>query len=193
MAEIKSVMEIAMEKADRLGRATREELETEKWLDHGRRIVARYLQGEIEDLKASLSDIPGNELSMVLKGATEILLRNIVLPRDKDQWPGIKKALSGFVELKGSMANQIIPRIEQLLESYEQTRDQYYEQLKMQVQNQLGGIKQAISQQYGMAVAAEIDVNSLPEFQREWSRISSEITDQFEQQLIPLKAHLKQL
>jgi hypothetical protein len=193
MAEIRSAIEIAMEKADRMGRATREELENEEWLDNGRRIVARYLQGEIEDLKAGLNDIPGNELSMVLKGAIEILLRNIVLPRDKDQWPGIKKALSGFVELKGSMANQIIPRIEQLLESYEQTRDQYYEQLKMQMQNQLGGIKQAISQQYGMAVAAEIDVNSLPEFQKEWSRIFTEITDQFEQHLIPLKAQLKQL
>ena len=193
MAEIKSAIEIAMEKADRLGHATKEELETEEWLDHGRRIVVRYLQGEIKDLKAGLSDISGNELPLVLKGAAEILLRNIVLPRNKDQWSGIKKALSGFVELKGGMANQIIPRIEQLLKSYEQTRDQYYEQLKMQMQNQLGGIKQAISQQYGMAVAAEIDVNSLPEFQKEWSRISTEITDQFEQQLISLKAQLKQL
>jgi len=193
MAEIRSAIEIAMEKADRLGRATKEELETKKWLDHGHRIVARYMQSEIEDLETGLSDISGNELPLVLKGATEILLRNIVLPRDKDQWPGIKKALSGFVELKGSVANQIIPRIEQLMESYEQTRDQYYEQLKMQMQNHLGGIKQAISQQYGTAMASEIDVNSLPEFQKEWSRISSEITDQFEQQLIPLKAHLKEL
>jgi hypothetical protein len=193
MAEIRSAIEIAMEKADRLGRATKEELETKKWLDHGHRIVARYMQGEIEDLKAGLSDISGNELPLVLKGATEILLRHIVLPRDKDQWPDIKKALSGFVELKGSVANQIIPRIEQLLESYEQTRDQYYEQLKMQMQNHLGGIRQAISQQYGTAIASKIDVNSLPEFQKEWSRISSEITDQFEQQLIPLKEYLKEL
>ena len=193
MAEIKSAIEIAMEKADRLGRATKEELETEKWLDHGRRILARYLQGEIEDLKASLSNIPGNELPLVLKGAIEILLRNIILPRDKDQWPNIKKALNGFVELKGSMANQIIPRIEQLLESYEQTRNQYYEELKMHMQSQFGGIKQAISQQYGTAIASEIDVKSLPEFQKEWSRISSEIIDQFDQQLIPLKAYLKEL
>ena len=193
MAEIRSAIEIAMEKADRLGSATKEELETKKWLDHGHRIVARYMQGEIEDLEAGLSDIPGNEKPLVLKGATEILLRNIVLPRDKDQWPVIKKALSGFVELKGSVVNQIIPRIEQLLKSYEQTRDQYQEQLKMQMQNQLGGIQQAISQQYDTAVAAEIDVNSLPEFQKEWSRISSEITDQFEQQLIPLKEYLKEL
>ena len=74
MAEIKSSIEIAMEKADRLGRAAKEEFDTEKWLDHGRRIVARYLRGEIEDLKADFSDIPGNELPTVLKGAAETLL-----------------------------------------------------------------------------------------------------------------------
>ncbi len=192
MAEIKSSIEIAMEKADRLGRAAKEEFDAEKWLDHGRRIVARYLRGEIEDLKADFSDIPGNELPTVLKGAAETLLRNIVLPRDKDQWPGIKKALSGFVDLKGSTANQIISRIEELLKNYEQTRDQHYEQLKMQMENQLGGIRQAVSQQYGAAIAAEINVNSLPEFQKEWSRISSEINDHFEQKLILLKAHLEQ-
>jgi hypothetical protein len=193
MAEIRSAIEIAMERADRLGRATKEELETDKWINRGHRIVARYMQGEIKDLETGFSDIPGNDLPLVLKGAIEILLRHIILPRDKDQWPDIKKALSGFVELKGSAANQIIPRIEQLLQSYEQTRDQYYEQLKMQMQNHLGGIKQAISQQYGAAIASEIDVNSLPEFQKEWSRISSEINDQFEQQLIPLKEYLEEL
>jgi hypothetical protein len=193
MGEIKSSIEIAMEKADRLGRITKEDLETEKWLDYGHRIVARYMQGEIEGLTAGLSDISKKEMPLVLKGATEILLRNIVLPRDKDQWPGIKKALSGFAELKGSLVNQIIPRIEQLLKNYEQTRDQYHEQLKMQMEDQLGGIRQAISQQYGSAIASRIDVNSLPEFQKEWSRISIEIADQFEQQLIPLKEYLKDL
>jgi len=193
MGEIRSSIEIAMEKADRLGRITKEDLETEKWLDCGHRIVATYMQGEIEGLAAALSDISKKEMPLVLKGVTEILLRNIVLPRDKDQWSGIKKALSGFVELKGSLVNQIIPRIEQLLKNYEQTRDQYREQLKMQMEDQLGGIRQAISQQYGTAIGSQIDVNSLPEFQKEWSRISIEITDQFEQQLIPLKEYLKQL
>jgi len=193
MGEIRSSIEIAMEKADRLGRITKEDLETEKWLDCGHRIVATYMQGEIEGLAAALSDISKKEMPLVLKGVTEILLRNIVLPRDKDQWSGIKKALSGFVELKGSLVNQIIPRIEQLLKNYEQTRDQYHEQLKMQMEDQLGGIRQAISQQYGTAIGSQIDVNSLPEFQKEWSRISIEITDQFEQQLIPLKEYLKQL
>jgi hypothetical protein len=192
MTEIKSTIEIAMEKADSLGRATKEELDAEKLLDQGRRIAAKYLQGEIEDLQTSLSHVSKKELSSVLKGVTEILLRNIVLPRDKMQWPNIKKALKGFRDLKGSTANQIIPRITQLLESYEQTCNQYHEELKTQMQGQLMGVKQAISQQFGSAIASEIDVDSLPEFQKEWASISSEINDQFDQQLIPLKDYLKE-
>ncbi len=61
------------------------------------------------------------------------------------------------------------------------------------MQDHLGGIRQAVSQQYGTAMSNELDVDSLPEFQKEWSRISSEITDQFEQQLTPLKEYLEGL
>ncbi len=46
MAEIRSAIEIAMEKADRLGLPTKEELETEKWLDCGHRIGVQGVRGE---------------------------------------------------------------------------------------------------------------------------------------------------
>lgn len=192
MAEIRSSLEIAMEKADRLGRVSKKELETEKGLDFGRRIAARYLQDEQQDFKADLGDISETMLPLVLKGATEILLRNIVLPKDKEQWSVIKKALDGFMELKGNVANDIVFRIEELLKSYEQTRDQYHRQLQSQMQSQLSGIQQAISQQYGMKVNLD-DLDSLPEFQKEWSRLSLEIKEQFEQQLAPLKDYLERL
>ena len=192
MVEIRSSLEIAMEKADRLGRVSKEELETEKWLDFGRRIAARYLQDEKKEFKADLGDISGAMLPLVLKGATEILLRNIVLPRDKEQWSVIKRALHGFMELKGSVADDIVFRIEQLLKRYKQTRDQYHTQLQSQMQSQLGGIQQAISEQYGMNIKLD-DLDSLPEFKKQWSRLSLEIKEQFEQQLTPLKAYLERL
>ncbi len=193
MAEIRSAIEIAMEKADRLGRAGKEELEAGKWLDHGRRVVSKYMQSEKGDLKAGFDDISGTALPLVLKGAVEVLLRNIVLPRNKEQWSIIKKAFRGLAEIKGSVVNQIITQIEQLLENYERTRDHYHEQLRVQTQSRLGGVQQAVAQQYGEALAGAIDVESLPEFQQEWSRVSSELTEQFEQQLIQGKAMLERL
>ncbi len=192
MAEIRSSLEIAMEKADRLGRVSKEELETKKWLDLGRRIAARYLQDKKKEFKGDLGGISGSTLPLVLKGATETLLRNIVLPKDEEQWSVIERALNGFMELKGSVANDIVFRIEQLLKKYKQTRDQYHTQLQSQMQSQLGGIQQAISEQYGMKIKLG-DLDSLPEFKKEWARLSLEIKEQFEQQLIPLKAYLERL
>ncbi len=192
MAEIKSSLEIAMEKADRLGRVSKEELETEKWVDFGRRIAASYVQDKKRDFKTDLGDISETDLPLVLRGATEILLRNIVLPKDKEQWSVIKRALDGFIELKGSVAKEITFRVEELLRNYEETRDQYHRQLQSQMQSQLSGIQQAISQQYGMKVNLD-DLDALPEFKKEWSRLSMEIKEQFEQQLTPLKGYMERL
>lgn len=191
MAEIRSAIEIALEKADRLGHANKEEMETLDWLDKGRRLAAAYLSEAEGEFRHSLDEIPGPAISHVLRGATEILLRNITLPRDKEQWPTIRRALKGVKEIKGSMASQVIPRIEQLLQNYEHTYSQYRQQLTAQMQGRLGGVKQALAQQYGMAAAAALNVELLPEFQQEWSRLSAEIKEQFEEQLKPLKAYLE--
>ncbi len=194
MAEIRSALEIALEKAERLGKANAEELEAERWVDEGRRTAARYLNSlEEQDLKAMVSQFSSENLANVLKGVTETLLRNIVLPRDRDQLSTIKKALSGMMAIKGSMAGQAVSKIEELMEGYLQTRDHYYEQIKAQMQGRMGGVQQALAQQYGMAVAEGLDPEALPEFQQEWSKLDSQLKEQFEQQLVPLKAYLEQL
>jgi len=190
MGEIKSALEIAMERADRIGKASKKELAESKWTEEGRRIAAKYLKNQAE-LKEELGKASPESLPVILKGVTEILLRNIVLPRQKEQWPDINRALDGIIEIKGSIANQVVDSIKQLLKAYEQTKDRYLEQLRLQMQGKLGGVQQAIAQQYGMGAASNIDVESLPEFQQEWSRISSEISEQFDQQLSQFKAYIE--
>ncbi len=194
MAEIRSALEIALEKAERLGKASKEELEAGKWVDEGRRMGARYLNDpEEKDLKGLVSQAPPENLGAVLKGVGEVLLRNVVLPRDRDQLPVIKKALSGILEIKGSMAGQAVSRIEELVEAYLQTKDHYYQQLKAQMQSRLGGVQQALAQQYGMGIPEGMDLEAMPEFQQEWANLSSQLRDQFEEQLAPLKKYLEQL
>ena len=193
MAEIKSALEIAMEKADRLGRASREEIEQEQTYDNGRKLAARYLRGETGDLKSEIGQFPGQSIQTVLKGAIDTLLRNVVLPRDKFQWDNIKMALKGLEDLKGSVAKQVTAQVVQLLEHYKQTKNQYREQVSARFQAQLGGIQQAMASQYGAAAASGIDVEALPEFQQEWAKITEEIDSQFERQLSQLKQYLEQM
>ncbi|MDA8162069.1 MAG: hypothetical protein M0022_04070 [Desulfobacteraceae bacterium] len=192
MAEIRSALEIAMEKAGQLGMADKKDIETEDLFNKGRRLAAKFISGEEKDLMSGLKDVRADDLNHVIGGAVEVILRNITLPRDKGQWSSINKALSGIVMLKGSPVKQIVSQIEQLLKGYEQTIGRYREQLKAQMQGKLGGIQQTLAKQYGAAAAASIDVEALPEFQNEWSRLSLSINEQFNHQLSQLKAHLAQ-
>ncbi|MGB9711810.1 MAG: hypothetical protein ACP5J5_03425 [Dissulfurimicrobium sp.] len=190
MAEIRSALEIALEKAERLGAANKNEAVSEELFNKGRRLAARYINGEEKDLTIGLKDIKKEDLPHVINGAIEIILRNIILPRDKDQWSSINRAFSGIIALKGSPVKEIVSQIEQLLKTYEVTKKRYYDQLKAQMQGRLGGIQQSLAKQYGTAIAASINIETLPEFQNEWSKLSSDINEQFNRHLQQLKAYL---
>lgn len=191
MGEIKSALEIALERAEKIGKASKDEIEQEKWINAGKKIAARFINGELKGIKDGFGEIPPQNINKAIEGATEVLIRNIILPRDKYQWDNIKKAIEGIVELKGSTIRQVTDRILELLKMYEHSINQYQEQVKMQFQAKLGGYQQAIAQQYGAEVAANIDVEAIPEFQQEWSKIKSEIDSQFEQQLEQMKNFLR--
>ncbi len=191
MAEIKSSLEIALAKAEKMGKATQEEMEQERWLAQGSKLGVKYMNGEITELTESLKDISPQVLNTVLTGISEVFLRNIHLPRDTSQHDAIKRACSGLLQIKGSVIQQYLTYIEQLITQYEQAKNQYLQQLKAQMQMKLGSMKQAIAQQYGMAAASSLNVEMLPEFQKEWSEISSELDNQFGGQLEALKAYLR--
>ncbi len=184
MGEIRSALEIALEKADRLGKISKEELEQQKWSDEGKKIAASYIQGKIDNLQEALSKLQGSDVAAVLDGVMDVLLRNVMLPRDTMQWDSINRALKGLAEVKGSSAAQVIPQIEQLLRTYEQTRDQYRQQFKEQINQRMGGAQGM----YGMEAD---EMQALAALEQEWTKISSQINDQFEQQLAPMKEYLR--
>lgn len=190
MAEIKSSLEIALEKAAKLGRATQEEMDREKWLTQGRKLAVQYMNGEITELAPYLKDMTPQGLSTVLEGITDVFLRNIRLPRHSDQKDAIKKACNGLLQIKGNVIQQTISYINQLISQYEHVKNQYLQQLKAQMEMKLATMKQAVAQQYGMTAASALNVEMLPEFQKEWSNISNELDKQFEAQLDTLKTYL---
>jgi hypothetical protein len=195
MGEIKSALEIALEKADRLGRLSKEELEAQKWNEQGRRIAADYLNGKIDEMQQALGSVPAESLQAALDGAAEVLLRNIILPQDDLQWQGIKRAMDGLVAIKGSIAMQVLPQMEQLLRNYQQTINHYQEQFQQHLKSRMEAIKQmgqgAAGAQMGGGMDAS-ELNSLMQAQEEWNRLAADIRQQFEQQLEPLKNYLRQ-
>ena len=99
MAEIKSTMDLVMERAARIGKASSEEVRLEEARKKGIQLAVEYLDGSLHD---PLEAVRGQENTLqipVLKGMAETMLRNIFLPRDEIQQERAEKAVNGFLSL----------------------------------------------------------------------------------------------
>jgi hypothetical protein len=172
---------------------SREELEQQEWAEKGQKMAAEFLAGRIGSLQAALSEVPGHMMGSVIASVSDTLLRNIVLPREQDQWQEIEKALQGIIEIKGSAAMQVIPGIKDLLKQYEQTMQQYLEQFRAQMEQAMQAAGQGGGGSLGMGGSPGADAGTIAAMQKEWERISAEINQQFEQQLDQFKAYLAQV
>jgi len=192
MAEIRSSLDIALEKAARLGSVDKEEMARQTRVERGRRLAVTFLQSRDATMRSLLEGVDPQGFQDVMAGVFQVLMRNIILPRD-EQRTEIDRALAGIGELKGSSARGILSQIDQLIDAYLQNKKHYYEQLKVQMEGKLGGLQEAMAQQYGMRGMARLSAESIPQFQQEWAKLSSEIAEQFQQRLDLLKANLEHL
>ena len=81
MADIKSALEIAAEKAEKLGAVTEEERLKWKYTPEGEKLAVRCLK-EACNLVVELSHYEEKARKYVIDGAADILVRNISLPKN---------------------------------------------------------------------------------------------------------------
>ncbi len=187
MAEIKSTLEIALEKAARIGKASKEELRREELIRQGRKLAARFLNEKDFRLAEALAKVPAEERSLVLQGAVDTLVRNIVFPRDRHALNEIRRVLDGLELLFAAFpqVKQLTAEIYKLLSLYLEQQNQIYEQFKQQFKGQMAEVEQALKQQYGEHV--KVDVEMQPQFQEEWQKIKGQLEEQYRRQLDYLK------
>ncbi len=185
--EIKSTLEIALEKAAKIGKASKEELRREELLKEGRRLAAKYLMEKDFNLLEALAKIEPKDKPLVLRGAVDTLVRNIVFPRDDHAVGEIEKALRGLEQIfiDFPQVKQLTAEIKKLLLLYYQQQKQLYEQFKQQFKAQMAGVEEALKQQYGEGV--KVDVEMQPQFQQEWQKLKGQLEEQYRQQLDYLK------
>ena len=181
MGDIKSALEIALEKVEKLGEATEEERLKWKHVPEGEQLATRYLKDDC-NLVAELSQYQENVRKYIIEGATEILIRNIGLPKNDVAKKGNRKAMDGLKLLKSDKVGveNVYSRIRYLFNHYaeqgEQQRQQAYQSLKTEIEAR---IQQAIQQQLGSLAGAKIDVERQPQFQQEWRKIMTQLDPQY--------------
>jgi hypothetical protein len=181
MGDIKSAVEIAREKVERLGTATDEERLKWKYVPEGEKLAARYLKQNL-NLVAELGNYDEKVLRYIKEGASEILIRNINLPKNDLARRTNKKAMEGLKTLKSDKISveNIYSKMRNIFKHYteqgEQQKKQAYDRLKVEFEAK---VKQAMQQQLGPVIGVKIDVERQPQFQEEWRRLQIQLDSQY--------------
>jgi len=195
MGEIKSALEIAMEKIEKLGKATDEERLKWKYVPEGERLAVRYLKQDC-NLVVELSQYQEAARKYVIEGAGEILIRNINLPKDDLAKRNNKQVMDGLKNLKDAKVavENVYSKMRRIFSHYteqgEQQRKQAYESLKAELEAKM---QQAAQQQLGSLVKMKIDVEKQPQFQEEWRRIQAQLESQYLKLLDEYKRELSDI
>ena len=181
MGDIKSALEIAMEKVEKLDKATDEERLGWKYIPEGERLAVRYLKQDC-NLVVELGNYEEKVRRYIIKGAGDILVRNINLPKDDLAKRNNRKAMDGLKTIKSDKVSveNVYSKIRHIFDHYmeqgKQQRSQAYQTLKTEFEAK---VQQALQQQLGSSVGIRLDVERQPQFQEEWRRIQNELDSQY--------------
>lgn len=181
MGDIKSALEIAMEKVKKLDKATDEECLRWKYIPEGEKLGTKYLKQNC-NLVVELGKYEENIVRYVLEGASDILIRSIKLPNNDFIKSNNRKAMDGLKNLKSDKVGveNIFSKIRRIFSHYvgqgEQQRKQAYELLKNDFETR---IQQAIQQQRGSLAGIKINVERHPQFQEEWLKTQVQLDAQY--------------
>jgi hypothetical protein len=190
LAEIKSALELALEKAERYGKASQEEMAAAQYQEQGRHLAVQFLKEE-GDLESELTSLPAQAQEVARLASKEVFLRNIGLPRDEGADPRQGRALEGLLLVAASpkaMA-RLMAELDQLLNNYLQIRSNALQQLKARFAAGIGQVQRQLEAQ--MRQKVRLEVEHLPQFQEEWRRFLGQLQDQFEPMLEEIKGKMR--
>ncbi len=192
MAEIKSTMELVLERAARMGKATSEEIEQDEAKKEGMQLVVPYLDDKGDPPSKLLAKQEPARQTAIRKGMAETLLRNLFLPRDEHAQERTEQAARGLLDLAGGADDivSICQDMQHIIGQYRQHREQLRGQLEDQIRMQY---EQAMAQQMGgQTDGLNIDPTMQPKFKEEWARVEAELDAQYNQALNQHREQLKQ-
>ncbi len=191
MAEIKSTMDMVMERAARMAAAATPTTDDETLVKKGMRLAADYINGLEIDLVRELAAQPPAEQGEVGKGMAQTLLRNVTLPRSKELQASGELALQAILALAGKKTEviTICRELDQILKQYGQHKDQMTQQLEDAIKAQL--------EQQGAARGQAGKVNTSPamhpQYREELSRMLTGLNNQYNDAMNQRKTMILQL
>lgn len=192
MDRIPSALERALERVEKLGKASAEDLQRSKLREEGQRLAAQYLNGEA-NLRGELSKHEdGPERSGLVEGIEEVLIRNLALPTTDAAKDRNRLAMDGLKLTKkdaGAVEN-VFSKMRQIFNHYtgqgEMQRKEAYENLKRDMQMRLS----QVARQQGMPPIDMQHMENHPQFQMEWRKAKAQLEAQYDLYMKEYKENL---
>ncbi len=184
MAEIKSTMELVMERLAAMDSAAApDELLADEKKKEGMRLAASFLRGEEVSLIAPLAEQSEAVKKYLRAGLVESLLRNIFLPRDEDQQALAERAMLGLLTVAHDDEElvAVFGELKAVLVRYPEHR----EQLRQQLQEQFAQHLQQMPQTAGKG--GQMQPEQHPKYQEEWQRATGDLDNQYGRALAQYK------
>ncbi|OGO06389.1 MAG: hypothetical protein A2Y92_00335 [Chloroflexi bacterium RBG_13_57_8] len=181
MGVIKSAAEIAREKLEKIGEPTEQERLKWKYGPEGEKLAALYLK-EDTNLVGEIKKHDDKAREFIVASISDILLRNISLPRNEAARRTNKKAMDGIKSVKNDKVavENVFSRMRHVLDHYVQEgarqKKQAYESLKSEFEAK---VQQAIRQKTGVNARVNVDVEKQPQFLEEWQRVQAQMEAQY--------------
>ncbi len=181
---MKSAWQIAMEKADKLGKVSPDELNSIKYVPEGNRMASQFLQDENGDLLSELAKFPtGDAAKFVKKGIDEILIRNITLPHNDEDTRKTKRAMAGLRIIKDNkkQLESVLGLINTLVNQYQLALQQTYAEFKKKAEVTIQQSSRTMRPQRGDQMPIEQKLQL--QLQEEWREVHSELDVQYDKAL----------
>lgn len=191
MAEIKSTMEMVLERAAKMAEAAPEVTENEDLVKTGMKLAADYIMSGNADFASTLGSHSPEDQVSIKKGMAQTLLRNIVLPRDEELQSTGQTALQGILSLSENDGEiqTISQELAQILDQYDQHKEQSTQQLKDALKAQIQ--QQQMSQ--GQESQEEINPVMHPQFNEELGKMMTSLNNQYNDAMNQRKDMILQL
>jgi hypothetical protein len=195
MSEIKSALEIALEKTQNI-EGNKEKLEEHDAIQEGKQLVSKFLlepEKKDHDIAQFIKSRDGKRRGWVRKGAFQTLLSNINLPgeeKDLEKLTPVETALGALLKDQGPIS-QMISQLKEFFTQYLGHKEQLLKQLEEQFAPKLREKQEALSRQIGTDVV--LDPASDPEFAAALKANQSQLDGQYQQALEEFKGQLKSL
>jgi hypothetical protein len=177
MAEIKSTLELVMEKAKKIevSPEEKEQLKRGEYVSNAKGMLNRYLNGDlnIKGLIKELAGYDGNARDTIVSALLSGLADTIDISIDN------KSALEAIDTLKQNRVKPTLDRINKLCNDFNEEKETRYKKIEKEIGKRLDGI--GIS---GTAVQPVVD------YDERWYHTLASLSSEYEDRLVKLKGEL---